>query len=72
MPPYGPVHRRVLVQSLKRAGFTGPYPGSNHSIMWKGTTLAIIPNPHRGDISVDLWKKVLKQAQISREEWEKL
>jgi hypothetical protein len=28
-----------------------------------------VPNPHREDVSVDLLKKILKQAGISREEW---
>ncbi|MEK6646990.1 MAG: type II toxin-antitoxin system HicA family toxin, partial [Candidatus Firestonebacteria bacterium] len=28
-----------------------------------------IPNPHRKEISVDLLIRILKQAEISREEW---
>ncbi|PYJ64302.1 MAG: type II toxin-antitoxin system HicA family toxin, partial [Verrucomicrobia bacterium] len=28
-----------------------------------------IPNPHSRDVSVDLLKKILKQARISRCEW---
>ncbi|MCA2694507.1 MULTISPECIES: hypothetical protein [unclassified Microcystis] len=31
-----------------------------------------IPNPHQGDISKSLLAKILQQANISREEWEKL
>ena len=31
-----------------------------------------IPNPHRGDIGRDLLAEILKQAGISREEWEAL
>jgi hypothetical protein len=31
-----------------------------------------IPNPHRGDIGRDLLARILRQAGISREEWEKL
>jgi hypothetical protein len=38
--------------------------------MARGDDSVIIPNPHRGEaISVDLLKKVLKQAGISRDEW---
>ena len=31
-----------------------------------------IPNPHKGDISVGLLNRILRQANISREEWETL
>ena len=31
-----------------------------------------IPNPHRGDISVDLLAESLRQAGISRDEWDAL
>jgi hypothetical protein len=31
-----------------------------------------IPNPHRGDISVGLLAVLLRQAGISRKEWERL
>jgi UDP-N-acetylmuramyl pentapeptide synthase len=29
-----------------------------------------IPNPHQGEIGKDLLSRILKQAGISREEWE--
>jgi predicted RNA binding protein YcfA (HicA-like mRNA interferase family) len=28
-----------------------------------------LPNPHKQDIGVGLLKKILKQAEISRDEW---
>ena len=31
-----------------------------------------VPNPHQGEISRDLLTRILKQAGISREDWEKL
>ncbi len=31
-----------------------------------------IPNPHRMDIGVELLSRILKQAIISKSEWEKL
>jgi len=34
-----------------------------------GHTPLKIPNPHREDISVDLLKRILRQAGISRQEW---
>jgi hypothetical protein len=32
----------------------------------------IIPNPHRGIISKPFLAQLLRQAEISREEWERL
>jgi predicted RNA binding protein YcfA (HicA-like mRNA interferase family) len=40
--------------------------------MKKGDITLIIPNPHQGDISKDLLAKILRQAGISRDEWESL
>jgi hypothetical protein len=37
--------------------------------MRKGELRLRIPNPHGSDISVDLLKRILRQAEISREEW---
>ena len=37
--------------------------------MTKGEKMLTIPNPHRGDIGVDLLAKILQQAGISREDW---
>ena len=31
-----------------------------------------IPNPHRGEIGKDLLSRILRQAHISRDEWEAL
>lgn len=39
--------------------------------MTKGEQMLTIPNPHRGDIGVDLLAKILQQAGISREDWTK-
>ena len=31
-----------------------------------------LPNPHQSDIGINLLSKILKQAGISREDWERL
>ncbi|HZK77055.1 MAG TPA: type II toxin-antitoxin system HicA family toxin [Candidatus Kapabacteria bacterium] len=73
MPHFGPINRRDLIAALRRAGFDGPRPGGDHDYMTKSVSPRVkIPNPHRGDIAIDLLKKVLHQAHISREEWETL
>lgn len=43
-----------------------------HQIMVRGTTKVRVPNPHQGDVSLDLLSRLLRQAGISREEWESL
>ena len=51
-------------------GFHGPYPGGRHEFLLHGNRRLILPNPHRGDVSVDLLTRLLKQANVSRDEWE--
>jgi len=72
MPTFGPTKWRDLVRYFQELGFEGPYPGGKHQRMVRGQFRLTIPNPHQGDISKALLTKILKQANISREEWEKL
>jgi predicted RNA binding protein YcfA (HicA-like mRNA interferase family) len=58
-----------LVRKLKEFGFKGPYPGGKHGWMEKENIRLIIPNPHKGDIDVGLIRRLLKQAKIRHEEW---
>jgi len=57
---------------LRQLGFQGPFAGKRHQIMQRGIIVVIIPNPHEGDIGRDLLARILRRAQISREEWENL
>jgi predicted RNA binding protein YcfA (HicA-like mRNA interferase family) len=70
MPPWRPVSRRELVAALRRLGFEGPYSGGRHEFMVRGAIVLTIPNPHRGDIGIALLKIILRQAGVSRGEWE--
>jgi len=73
MPPtFGPIKRIKLIRYLRTYGFKGPYSGGKHPFMVKGELTITIPNPHTGDIGKDLLSRILRQAGISREEWEKL
>ena len=72
MPPFGPVSRRELIEGLRRAGFEGPFAGTKHAFMARGDTVIFIPNPHRGDLGRDLLARILRQAGLSREDWEAL
>ena len=37
--------------------------------MVRGDLVLTIPNPHQGDIGVELLKRVLKQASIAQKDW---
>ncbi len=39
--------------------------------MTRGDVVLTIPNPHRGDIDISLLKILLRQAGITRAEWER-
>ncbi|MGA7730565.1 MAG: type II toxin-antitoxin system HicA family toxin [Chloroflexia bacterium] len=72
MPRIGAIARQDLVRYLKELGFSGPFVGGKHQYMTRGEVRLAIPNPHSGDISRDLLNRILRQAGISREEWERL
>jgi predicted RNA binding protein YcfA (HicA-like mRNA interferase family) len=72
MPPFKPVKRNDLIKALKKAGFEGPYAGGRHEFMVKGELRLILPNPHQSEISKDLLARILRQANLTREVWEKL
>lgn len=72
MPPFGPTKRKDLVRYFGQLGFEGPYAGGKHHFMVKAGITIRIPNPHQTDIGRELLRRILRQAGISREVWEKL
>ena len=64
-----PISRRELIKRLKTYGFSGPYSGGRHSFMKRGPLKLMVLNPHVGDISISLLKEILRQADISEDEW---
>jgi len=72
MPPFGPIKRKDLIKNLRRLGFEGPYSGGKHQFMQKQNLRLRIPNPHQGDIGKHLLARLLKQAGISKAEWEQV
>jgi predicted RNA binding protein YcfA (HicA-like mRNA interferase family) len=72
MPRFGPIKRRELIAGLRRGGFSGPYRGGKHEFMERRGLSLAIPNPHGRDIGPNLLAKILRQAGLSREEWEEL
>jgi predicted RNA binding protein YcfA (HicA-like mRNA interferase family) len=74
MPPFGPIHRRELIRELKKLGFSGPFAGGKHEFMIREVDQLrlFVPNPHKGEISRSLLGEILREAGISRAEWERL
>ena len=66
------ISRSNLIKRLKKLGFDGPYSGGKHQFMIKENLRLVIPNPHKGDIGIDLLSRILKQARIATTEWEKI
>jgi predicted RNA binding protein YcfA (HicA-like mRNA interferase family) len=74
VPQIGPIKRRDLIRYLKRLGFRGPFKsgGPHNQYMERGQLKLRLPNQHEGDISVGLLKRILREGQITDEEWEAL
>jgi len=64
--------RKELIRKFRTLGYTGPFSGGKHQFMARGRQKIRIPNPHIGDIGVSLLKEIIRQADISSEEWDKL
>ena len=70
MSTFGPISQIELIQCLRRLGFAGPYSGGKHQFMIRGEFTIRVPNPHQGDISRGLLSRILRQAGVSKEDWE--
>ena len=70
MPSFGPIKRPDLIRALRKLGFEGPFSGGKHQFMLKGDLALHIPNPHQGEIGKELLIRLLRQAGITRSEWE--
>ena len=72
MPTLGPIKRKELIYYLRQLGFDGPYSGGKHQFMVKERLRVRIPSPHQGDIGKNLLVRILREAGIDSEEWERL
>jgi predicted RNA binding protein YcfA (HicA-like mRNA interferase family) len=70
-PRLAPVSRRELIRRLVRLGFDGPFSGGRHEFVLRSDLRLTLPNPHRSEIGVALLSRLLDQAGVSREEWER-
>jgi len=72
MPAIKPIKRNDLVYYLRQLGFEGPFSGGRHQYMQKDDLTLTLPNPHKSDIGTNFLLRILKQAKITREEWESI
>ncbi len=70
MARLSPVSRREFIRRLRDLGFDGPYTGGRHEFMLRADRRLILPNPHRQAVSTDLLTRLLRQAGITRQEWD--
>jgi len=69
LPKLAPVTWRELVTRLKSLGFIGPFEGGKHPYMARDDGVLTIQNPHRQEIGVNLLQRILRQGNISLEDW---
>jgi predicted RNA binding protein YcfA (HicA-like mRNA interferase family) len=70
MSKLNPISFNDLVKKLKKFGYEGPFSGGKHLFMIRNNIRLTIPNPHKkNDIGIDLLTKILKNAEIPKEEW---
>jgi len=62
-----------LIRRFRELGWGGPYPSGKHMEMrYPDRRRVSIPNPHGSDIDWSLTKRILEQAGIDPESWEKV
>ncbi|WP_084032039.1 type II toxin-antitoxin system HicA family toxin [Desulfonatronum lacustre] len=66
-----PISRREFIRRMLALGFDGPFAGGNHEFLIRDERRLILPNPHQGEISVALLTRLLRQAGVTREQWER-
>lgn len=69
MSKLSPVSFNELIKRFRKLGFDGPYSGGKHLYMLKDNLRLTIPNPHKQDIGIDLLTRILRQAEIEKENW---
>jgi predicted RNA binding protein YcfA (HicA-like mRNA interferase family) len=64
-----PITRRELIKRLRKLGWEGPLSGGKHQFMVKRAMKLPIPNPRGGVLSVGMVSEILKETEISRDDW---
>ena len=65
-----PIKHRELVRRFQKLGWQGPYQRGKHPFLVKDSHRLTIPNPHDGEVDWSLMKRILKQADVTPQQWE--
>lgn len=65
-----PLKRREIIRKLRNLGYTGPKQQGKHPYMERDEETLTIPGEHRHDIPIWLQQQILRQAGISKNDWE--
>lgn len=71
MPKLPILKPREVISALEKAGFHQVRQKGSHIQFKRGNLLVTVPN-HHGDLNPHVLKSILRQAQMSVEEFEKL
>lgn len=63
---------RKMIIKFRKLGFDGPIGGGKHFFMLRGCLKVRIPSNHGSDVSVGLINEILRQAGISKSEWDNI
>ena len=71
MPKLPVLKPRQVIAALEKAGFRQVRQKGSHMQFKRGNLLVTVPN-HAGDLNPNVLKSILRQAQMSAEEFEAL
>lgn len=74
MPKLTPLKASEVIRKLRALGYDGPVPGGRHAHMVHYAKKKVIPIPTHGnkDVGVGLLRKIIREADTTIEEWQKL
>lgn len=58
-----------MIKKFRALGWDGPRPGGKHQFMSRGAHKVRIPNPHVSDLGRPLLAEILRQANLTEDEW---
>lgn len=67
-----PISHRELIRKLRALGFGGPFSGGRHPYMERGNHRVAIPNPHGRDIGSRLLAEIIRELDISVDDFGQL